>query len=134
MPRKPPSLIRSQAVRVRIREDEAKAFRSLCAKLERTPSEVLRRLLREAVTGGPEYFSDGLAELKRCRLEMAAIGRNVNQLAKHANRGDGVVPSQLREELKATHDALERLRSLYNDAIRRVSKRSIRKWPKRSSS
>ena len=56
--------IRSSSLRVRVRKEEREAFQEFAASLGQTPSRVLRRLVREAITGGGDYFDDGLLELR----------------------------------------------------------------------
>lgn len=79
--------VRSRVVFARLREAEEAGLKHLAARLGQTPSRIIRRLIREAITGGPDYFDDGLLELGRMHRELAAIGSNLNQLARAANRG-----------------------------------------------
>jgi hypothetical protein len=51
-----------------------------------------------------------LLALKRSIAELAAIGRNINQIAKAANEGGGRLPSSVREEFRAMLKICEALR------------------------
>ena len=92
--------------------------------LDLKPSELLRRLVREAVTQGPDYFDDGLEELRAAHRELAAIGRNINQLARAANREEPIVAAEL---LPALEDAKKQVASVgrvYRDAVERSRRRT----------
>ena len=110
---------------VRIRPAERKALDKLARSLDEKPSGVVRRLLREAITGGPEYFNDGLQELRAAHRELAAVGRNINQLAKAANRDEPVVSKDLRRNLAAAKQQVDRLTGIYRAAVDRVQLRNV---------
>ena len=111
---------------MRIRSDEREAFTKLARSLQKRPSELLRRLVREAVTGGPDYFADGLHELREAHRQLAAVGRNVNQLLKLANRDEPVVSASLRGELAVVLARVERLSDVYRDAVARTRQRTVK--------
>ncbi len=117
---------RSEALRVRVRVDEREALNRLAKSLGRKPSEVLRRLVREAVTGGPDFFDDGLDELRAAHRELAAVGRNINQLAKAANRDKPVVASELRGELADVKARVEDVAGVYRGAVERARRRTVK--------
>ncbi len=117
---------RSEALRVRVRVDEREALNRLAKSLGRKPSEVLRRLVREAVTGGPDFFDDGLDELRAAHRELAAVGRNINQLAKAANRDEPVVASELRGELADVKARVDDVAGIYRGAVERARRRTVK--------
>ena len=117
---------RSESLRVRVRKDERAALNRLAKSLGRKPSEVLRRLVREAVTGGPDFFDDGLDELRAAHRELAAVGRNINQLAKAANRDERVVASELRGELAEVKARVEDVAGVYRGAVERARRRTVK--------
>ena len=116
---------RSEALRVRLNRNEKRALVRFAKTLDERPSRVMRRLIREAVTGGPDYFDDGLAEIRETHRQLAAIGRNLNQLTKLAHKGEALLPSDVMPELEAikkqVHSAVEHYRS----AVARARARSI---------
>ena len=117
---------RSEALRVRVRDDEREALNRLAKSLDRKPSEILRRLVREAVTGGPDFFDDGLEELRTAHRQLAAVGRNINQLAKAANRDEPIVASELRDELAEVKARVEDVAGVYRGAVERARKRTVK--------
>ena len=65
-------------VRVRLRPAEDLAFKQLATVLHQPPGRVRRRLVREAIMGDPDFFADGINELRAAHRELAAVGRNLN--------------------------------------------------------
>jgi len=74
-----PGAIRSKTVCVRLRAEEEAGLKKLAADLGQAPSRIMRRLIREALTGGPDYFDDGVLDLRRMHRELAVIGRNLHR-------------------------------------------------------
>ena len=110
------SKVRSSSVRVRLREEERAAFQQFAAQLGQTPSRIIRRLIREAITAGPDYFDDGLLELRQMRNELARVGGNLNQLVRAANTGAAVEGDELRRVLNAVSVQVEAVKELYRRA------------------
>ena len=50
-------------------------------------SELVRRLVRESVFHGPTFFDDQISEAFKLRHEVAAVGRNLNQITKRVHSG-----------------------------------------------
>ena len=117
--------VRSRVVFARLREAEEAGLKHLAARLGQTPSRIIRRLIREAVTGGPDYFDDGLLELGRMHRELAAIGSNLNQLARAANRGAVVGGEDVRRVINAGIVQMEAVKGLYQQAVRATEKRVV---------
>ena len=90
------------------------------------PSRIVRRLIREAITQGPDFFDDGVGELRSAHRELAAVGRNINQLARSANQGEKVMPVQLKRNLAAAKLQVERVAAVYRDAVERARQRTVR--------
>ena len=65
--------VRSRMAFVRLREVEWVGLKQLAADLDQASSRIIRRLIREALTGGPDYCDDGLLELGRMHRELAAL-------------------------------------------------------------
>lgn len=120
-----PSTVRSQAVRVRLREEERAAFQQFAAALGQTPSRIIRRLIREAITGGPDYFKDELGELRKMRRELTAIGRNLNQLARAANQGGVVEGADVRRVVNACLVQTAAVKALYRALLDTVVNRTV---------
>ena len=89
-PKSKPHEVRSKMAFVRLREEELAGLKQLAEDLNETPSRVIRRLIREALTGGPDYFDDGVLDLRTMSRELNSIGRNLNQLSRAANKGEVV--------------------------------------------
>ena len=64
----------SRMVHTRLRLEEDTGLKQLAAALNVPPSRIMRRLLREAINGGPDYFADGVKEIRMMHVHLAAVG------------------------------------------------------------
>ena len=124
-PKAKPGAIRSKMVCVRLRAEEEAGLKKLAADLGQPPSRIMRRLIREALTGGPDYFDDGVLDLRRMHRELAAIGRNLNQLSRAANQGGAVGGEDVRRVINAGIVQMEAVKELYRQAVRAAAKRAV---------
>lgn len=80
------------------------------------PSVVVRRALRAMIKGDRARTSTERQAIDGIRIELQAIGRNLNQLTRHANRAElGQGPAPAADAIAATVD-------LVNDVVRRTYK------------
>lgn len=115
-PKATPSPVRSQAVRVRLRAEERAALQEFAAALGQTPSRIIRRLIREAITAGPDYFDDGLLELRQMRRALDRVGGNLNQLVRTVHQGGAVEGADVRRVVNACLVQVEAVKELYRRA------------------
>ena len=115
----------SGVVRVRLRPEEAAGLKQFAANLGQSPSRIIRRLIREAINGGPDYFKDELVDLRGATRELAAIGRNLNQLSHAANRGEAVSGPTVRRVVNAALVQTEAVKALYVQALETVAERAV---------
>ena len=124
---------KSEVVRVRVDEDEKQAFTRLADRLGVKPSVLHRRLMKEAVDEGPEVFEKELAALLDANVQLSAIGRNINQIARAINQGAIVVEPIDSRDLEGVISAVDAQKEAVRRMIKRArSKRRIRK-PKRET-
>ena len=124
-PRIPPADRHSTVSRVRLRPAEDLAFKQLATALNQPPGRVLRRLVREAITGGPDFFADGVSELRAAHRELAAVGRNLNQLVRAANRGEVLLGPEIAPTLTALQNRVETVEQLYGVAVEAAALRTV---------
>ena len=124
-PKSKPAATRSRVAFVRLREEEDAGLKELAATLGQPPSRIIRRLIREALTGGPDYFDDGVIDLLRMHRELAAIGRNLNQLSRAANQGAVVGGDDVRRVINAGIVQMEAVKELYLRAVRATVQRAV---------
>ena len=125
IPKAKPHKVRSKMAGVRLREEEWAGLKQLAENLDQTPSRIIRRLVREAVNGGPDYFEDGVLDLRRMSRELNSIGSNLNQLSRAANRGAAVSGEDVRRVINAGIVQMEAVRGLYLRAVRATVKRAM---------
>jgi len=75
-------------LRIRLNQDEDKALVKLSIILgERTRSGVVRKMIREAIGQGPDLIKDNLEIFREGVRQLAAVGRNINQIARAISSG-----------------------------------------------
>lgn len=116
---------KTEALRVRITDEEQSGLKKRAASIDTTPSKVMRRLLREFLNGAPDYFEDGLQELRATHRELAAIGRNLNQLVRAVNAGEIVSTSEIAPELDAVREGVRKVEEVYRAGVERVRGRGV---------
>ena len=125
-PKSKPHEVRSRVAFVRLREEEwGSAQAQLAENLGETPSRIIRRLVREALNGGPDYFDDGLLDLRRMYRELNSIGSNLNQLSRAANRGAVVGGDDVRRVINAGIVQMEAVKGLYKRAVKAAVDRAM---------
>lgn len=112
---------KSSAMKVRLSDAESEALVKACAKLGVTRSRLLRRFVREFVRGRPDYFDDGLAELRACHRQLAAVGRNLNQIARALNEERAAGREAAGDSLLSRAGEVERLSVLLEVTRTRVA-------------
>ena len=107
----------SRSVHVRLHPQELAGLTALGRALQLPPSRIHRRLIREAINGGPDYFDDGVHELRLTHVHLAAVGRNLNQLVKAVNRGDLVLSEDLYRVIDVLRLQVAGMREQYLHAV-----------------
>ena len=116
---------KSDAVRVRLTPAEKKAFARLAARLKAKPATLLRRMVREAVTGDPDLFDDQLPAVADAANQLAAVGRNLNQLVRAVHRQDAFVDPITMAELEELTGAVTDLKSQVRRMVTNTRTRSL---------
>jgi len=119
---------KSEAQRVRLTVDENAALKKLAEEMGVKPSKLIRRLIREAVNQGPDFFDDGIKELRETNRQIAAIGRNLNRLVLMMNSGDPINGIDLRNEYENLSVLYENIQGSYLELFRRAKNRAVGKF------
>lgn len=103
---------------------EFDAWINLVERLGNNRSRLMRQLIREAVGLGPEALSGEFKEVHEAGRQVAAVGRILNQLARHLN-GEGILNADvLRKPLEDAQATIERV----GRELNRVIYRSRHRW------
>lgn len=94
---------------VRLRSEDRSLLDARAEARAMRPATYASVLLRAHLCQLTPLPKDELLALKRCIGELAAIGRNINQIAKAANEG-GKLPTTARDEFRAMLKICEALR------------------------
>lgn len=115
----------STALGVRLTVDEMERLRALADAQGVPVSRLLRRAVREMVNGAPDPFDDGVLAMREAAKQLAAIGRNLNQLVASLNSGDYAYASDIVASVKDVRAAVEEARSRYARLVEASSKRWV---------
>lgn len=114
---------RSRVINIRITDAEAEGLEAAAAELGVSRSRIIRRLLREFLRGHPDYFDDGLGELRAAHLALVGASRALRQ---HARTSPDAAMPELREHLDATSSAVGAMKSAMGAEITATRDRSLR--------
>lgn len=114
----------SRMAGVRLRVEEDTGLKALGKALGLPPSRIIRRLIREAITGGPDYFADGEKEMRMLHVHLAAVGRNLNQLVRAANRGEPLLNEDVQRVVDVLRLQVAGIEDHYFKAVRAAAKRT----------
>lgn len=110
----------SEALRFRLTPDELAGLKVVAAREGVTVSRLLRRAVREMVTGGPDFFDDGTAAMSDVAHELAAMQR---MLLEVDDRDD--YPQRLGEALRRVTAIVTSTRYGFAAQVRRSRTRWI---------
>lgn len=114
---------RSGRVYVRLRKDDEQLLHARAAARGMRPATYISILARAHLRQLAPLPKDELLALRRCIGELAAIGRNINQIARAANDG-GRLPGSAREEFRSMLKVCEALR----DSTKALLKANLTSW------
>ena len=122
-PKQDEGAIRQARLTVRLQPSDHFLLRDRAAARAMPAATYVSVLVRAHLRSLTPLPKDELLALKRSVAELAAIGRNINQIAKVANEGGGW-PSSVREELRAMLRICEALR----ENTKGMLKANLRSW------
>ena len=82
---KPRKNQKTRAINVRLTEAERMELKRQAELRGVTSARYVRRLIREALSYGPDFFANEDALLEQLREDVKSVGRNVNQIARTLN-------------------------------------------------
>jgi len=122
-PRREEGGIRQARLTVRLQPSDQALLRERSAARAMPAATYVSVLVRAHLRSLTPLPKDELLALKRGIAELAAIGRNINQIAKVANEGGGF-PGSVREEFRAMLRICEALR----ENTKGLLKANLRSW------
>ena len=116
-PKKRPDKAYSWIAHVRLSLEEEAGFKALSRTFKLPTSRIYRRLIREAINGGPDYFDDEVQEERMMHVHLSAVGRNLNQLVRVANRGEPILSEDVQRVVDVLRLQLAGIEDHYLKAI-----------------
>lgn len=80
----------NSSLRIRLSATEKAYFVALAKQVEMSLNALIATILRAYREQNPKLFNNEIAVLQHSNFQLLAIGRNINQIAKHLNAADGV--------------------------------------------
>ena len=80
----------NSSLRIRLSATEKEYFVALAKQVEMSLNALIATILRAYREQNPKLFNNEIAVLQHSNFQLLAIGRNINQIAKHLNAADGV--------------------------------------------
>jgi hypothetical protein len=118
------TLIRS--AHVRLDEAEDAGFQQLVERLETTRSRLLRKIIRESIGEGPDLLPQEMKPFEEAVFQLAALGRNLNQLLKLVHSGQVKADSQELMLMEGIRTQVELLKKETLTVIDRSRERWVR--------
>lgn len=113
-------------VNVRMSDAEALAFSQLAERLQTSRSRLLRKVIREFIGEGPDLLPHEMKHFDDAIYQLAALGRNLNQLLKLVHTGQVKVSSQEMTLMEGIRDQVELLKKETLSVIDRTRERWVR--------
>ena len=79
----------NSSLRIRLSATEKAYFVALAKQVEMSLNALIATILRAYREQNPKLFNNEIAVLQHSNFQLLAIGRNINQIAKHLNAADG---------------------------------------------
>ena len=79
----------NSSLRIRLSATEKEYFVALAKQVEMSLNALIATILRAYREQNPKLFNNEIAVLQHSNFQLLAIGRNINQIAKHLNAADG---------------------------------------------
>ena len=116
----------SRWANVRLNEEEHQALDVIQERLQTTRSRLLRKVIRELIGLGPDLLAQEWKVLEDLVYQLAAVGRNLNQLLKAIHTGKVAATP-------ADRAFIERVRNQVDEVKKEVTaviERSCQRWVK----
>lgn len=78
---------KTEALRVRLTQEEAEAFKEFAASKGENRGRLLRKMIRESINGQPDFLTDEEAIVKIALRQLFGITHNLNQITKAIHEG-----------------------------------------------
>jgi hypothetical protein len=111
---------------VRLMEEEHLALDVIQNRLQTTRSRLLRKVIRELIGMGPDLLTQEWMAFEKLAYQLAAVGRNLNQLVRAVNSGKAAMTPEDRTLMEGVRDQVDLIKKEIISAI----DRSCHRWVK----
>jgi hypothetical protein len=100
-----------EILNLRLRLQEKQQFKMIADSLQTTPSRLIRKVVRDTIGLGPDLMPQDLKMVGEAINQLAALGRNLNQLLRCIHQGQLKVTSDTEIGVQGLCDAVLQLKS-----------------------
>lgn len=124
---KPPDIQNpSRWANVRLTEEEHRALNAVQERLGTTRSRLLRKTVRELIGLGPDLLLQEWQAFVELAFQVAAVGRNLNQLVRAIHQGKTAISLEDRALVEGVRDQVTAVQT----ALQATIVRSRQRWVK----
>jgi hypothetical protein len=116
----------SRWANVRLTEEEHKALDAIQERLSTTRSRLLRKAVRELIGLGPDLLPQEWKAFEDLAFQVAAVGRNLNQLVKAIHQGKAAIGPEDRLLVEGVSDRVREVQAALQAAIERSRQRWVK--------
>jgi hypothetical protein len=120
---------RNPFTNVRLTLEEKAAFKRVAGACDTTRSRLLRKIIRELIGEGPDLLANDMRVMEEMLFQIAAVGRNLNQMVKLLYRGQQPIPEHIHPMLSDLQKEVQTVR----EELRLVVERSRNRWVARDA-
>ena len=95
---------------LRLRKEEKAQFKALALRLDTTPSRLIRKVVRDTIGAAPDLMPQDLKPVGEAVNQLAALGRNFNQLLRCIHQGKVTATSDTEIGIVELRDAVLKLK------------------------
>ena len=108
-PKSPQPMI--DILNLRLLPEEKQQFKRIAERLQTTPSRLIRKVIRDTIGAGPDLLPQDLKIVDGALYQLAALGRNLNQLLRSIHQGKVTATSETEAGITGLRDAVLKLKS-----------------------
>ncbi len=115
----------SRMINVRMNEEETLGLSQLATQFKTSRSRLLRKIIRESIGEGPDLLPQEMKIVEEGIFQLAAVGRNLNQLLKLVHSRQVTVSSQEQALMENLREQVERLKREMLTVVDRTRERWV---------
>lgn len=118
-------MAKTSALVFRVTDEEKAALKSLAEAAGVSVSDLLRRMARESISHGPDFFIEDRNLIIGMTRMLSSLGRNINQIARKVNSGQCKMDPLSEKKLGEISAAVQATRLTLKKTVENAKKRRV---------